>query len=53
MVEKTILIACVAITIFLGVSAVGSQISRLMTETECAMARKTVCIIEDPNAPDM
>lgn len=53
MIEKTILIACVAITIFLAVGAVGSQISRMMTETECAMSGKTVCIIEDPNAPDM
>lgn len=51
MVEKTILIAVVALTTLLGISAVGSAISDLMTSTECAVSGKKICIFEDPNAP--
>ena len=51
MVEKALLLACVALMAIVGVSAVGSAVSKMMTKTECAWSGKTLCVINDPNAP--
>jgi Flp pilus assembly pilin Flp len=53
MIEKALLLACVALMAVLGISAIGSSISKMMTKTECAWAQKTICVIEDPNAPNL
>jgi hypothetical protein len=49
MVEKALLLTCVALLAILGISAVGAQLPKLMTQTECVMAKKQLCIIENPN----
>lgn len=49
MVEKALLLVCVALLALIGISAVGSQLSKLMTQTECVMAKKQICIINDAN----
>lgn len=53
MVEKALLLACVALLAIAGISQVGSALSKLFTQTECAVSGKVICIINDPNAPDM
>ena len=51
--EKALLYVAVALAAMMGISAVGSALSKMMTKTECAWSGKTICVIEDPNAPKL
>lgn len=53
MIEKALLLACIAVVLIIGISAVGSSLSRMMTKTECAWSGKTLCIINNPNQTKM
>lgn len=53
MVEKALLLVCIAVVALLALSSIGSQISRMMTKTECAWDGRQICIINDPNKPEM
>lgn len=49
MIEKALLLACIAVMLLLGISYVGSSLNRMMVKTECVMSSKVICIINDPN----